>query len=119
MNVVDEPVGENCISGGIKIESGIDADGNGTLDGSEVSEQTTCAMVLHLLMNSPTITQQHGNDTAIDLIDWYNDFSEQDCADYHLSIAMETSDISDENSSGDTTDEIECINQYTRAYWCV
>ena len=37
-------------------------------------------MVLHLLSHY-----------SIRLDDWYNDFSEQDCADYHLSIAMETS----------------------------
>lgn len=36
VNVVDEPVGTTCPNGGIKIESGIDEDGNGTLSTEEI-----------------------------------------------------------------------------------
>ena len=36
VNIEDEDAGSNCTNGGIKIESGIDKDGNGTLDDSEV-----------------------------------------------------------------------------------
>lgn len=38
VNVVDEPAGANCEFGGLKVESGTDADGSGTLDAGEVSE---------------------------------------------------------------------------------
>ena len=37
MNVIDEPIGENCISGSVKIEWWIDSDSHGTLDETEVS----------------------------------------------------------------------------------
>ena len=37
VNVTDEVAGENCENGGVKIESGIDDNGNGTLDVEEVS----------------------------------------------------------------------------------
>lgn len=37
-NVVSEPAGTNCAAGGVKIESGADLDGNGTLDSAEVDK---------------------------------------------------------------------------------
>jgi len=36
INLTDEPAGSNCIAGGIKIETGTDLNGNGTLDADEV-----------------------------------------------------------------------------------
>ncbi len=36
VNVLDEPAGENCASGGLRIETGIDANSNGTLETDEV-----------------------------------------------------------------------------------
>lgn len=36
-NVVDEPTGATCANGGIKIESGIDDDGDGILDSEEIN----------------------------------------------------------------------------------
>ncbi len=35
VNTEDEPAGANCVNGGIKIETGIDIDGDGTLDDEE------------------------------------------------------------------------------------
>ncbi len=36
VNVVDEPAGTTCPNGGIKIDSGVDNDGDGTLDDEEI-----------------------------------------------------------------------------------
>ncbi|HMG89826.1 MAG TPA: hypothetical protein VK589_07195 [Chryseolinea sp.] len=36
VNVIDETPGANCVYGGVKITSGIDTNGNGTLDASEI-----------------------------------------------------------------------------------
>src|SRR5262245_1626310 len=36
-NLTDEPAGSNCANGGVKIESGVDADHDGTLSATEVS----------------------------------------------------------------------------------
>lgn len=36
INLTDEPAGSNCVAGGIKIETGTDLNGNGTLDADEV-----------------------------------------------------------------------------------
>ena len=41
VSVVDEPKGENCASGGKKIELGLDTNGNGTLDEDEVDPGNT------------------------------------------------------------------------------
>ena len=38
VNAIDEPAGPNCITGGKKIQSGLDTDKNNILDPSEVSE---------------------------------------------------------------------------------
>ena len=35
--IVDEPAGDNCTTGGVKITTGLDANSNGTLDESEIS----------------------------------------------------------------------------------
>lgn len=40
VSVVDEPAGENCASGGKKIELGLDVNGNGTLDEDEVDSES-------------------------------------------------------------------------------
>lgn len=37
VDVEDEPKGANCAAGGVRIESGVDADGDGSLDGPEVT----------------------------------------------------------------------------------
>jgi len=37
VNTTDEPAGTNCVDGGIKIESGLDTNQNGTLDPNEVT----------------------------------------------------------------------------------
>lgn len=37
----EEPAGDNCVNGGIKIEVGVDTNGNGTLDANEVSPSAT------------------------------------------------------------------------------
>lgn len=37
VNVTDEVAGDNCENGGVKIESGVDDNGNGTLDEEEIS----------------------------------------------------------------------------------
>jgi OmcA/MtrC family decaheme c-type cytochrome len=37
----DEPAGANCRAGGVKVEVGLDANGNGTLDASEVNASAT------------------------------------------------------------------------------
>ncbi len=43
VNVTEEVAGENCENGGVKIESGVDDNGNGTLDEDEVSvERYVC-----------------------------------------------------------------------------
>jgi hypothetical protein len=43
VNVTDEVAGENCENGGVKIESGVDDNGNGTLDADEISvERFVC-----------------------------------------------------------------------------
>ncbi|WP_136482150.1 DUF7151 family protein [Cognatitamlana onchidii] len=43
VNVNDEVAGDNCENGGVKIESGVDDNGNGTLDDDEVSvERYVC-----------------------------------------------------------------------------
>lgn len=39
VSIVDEPKGENCVSGGKKIETGLDANGNGALDEDEVDPE--------------------------------------------------------------------------------
>lgn len=36
LNVIPEPIGENCSSGGFRIESGVDLDMNGILDENEI-----------------------------------------------------------------------------------
>ncbi len=36
INSTDEPAGSNCTSGGIRVDYGVDTDGNGTLDAGEV-----------------------------------------------------------------------------------
>ncbi|WP_298550275.1 hypothetical protein [uncultured Algibacter sp.] len=41
-SVVTEPAGDNCENGGVKIDSGVDVNGNGTLDADEI---TTTAYV--------------------------------------------------------------------------
>ncbi|HOW52177.1 MAG TPA: hypothetical protein PLV42_09075 [bacterium] len=38
VNTTDEPAGENCANGGKKIESGLDDDGDGTLDAGEIDK---------------------------------------------------------------------------------
>ena len=40
VSVVDEPKGENCVSGGKKIEVGLDANGNGALDEEEINPES-------------------------------------------------------------------------------
>ena len=40
VSVVDEPKGENCVSGGKKIEVGLDANGNGKLDEEEIDPES-------------------------------------------------------------------------------
>ena len=37
VNITDEVAGENCENGGVKIDSGVDDNGNGTLDEDEIS----------------------------------------------------------------------------------
>ncbi len=37
VNITDEPPGSNCEIGGVKIDSGMDSNGNGTLDGTEIT----------------------------------------------------------------------------------
>ncbi|WP_203256358.1 DUF7151 family protein [Hyunsoonleella ulvae] len=37
VNVTDEAAGENCENGGVKIDSGVDDNGNGTLDDDEIT----------------------------------------------------------------------------------
>lgn len=39
VSVVNEPKGENCVAGGKKIETGLDVNGNGTLDEGEVDSE--------------------------------------------------------------------------------
>jgi hypothetical protein len=39
LSLTDEPVGENCPQGGVRVESGIDVDGNGSLGAEEVDQQ--------------------------------------------------------------------------------
>ena len=41
INTSDEPAGDNCENGGIKIEVGLDENGNGVLDAEEVVESQT------------------------------------------------------------------------------
>jgi MYXO-CTERM domain-containing protein len=41
LRITDEQAGTNCEKGGVKIESGVDANGNGTLEDSEVNEAAT------------------------------------------------------------------------------
>lgn len=36
LEILEEPIGENCINGGSKIVSGIDANSNGEIDGNEI-----------------------------------------------------------------------------------
>jgi len=36
-DVADEPAGANCAVGGVRIDSGVDADGDGTLDAGEIA----------------------------------------------------------------------------------
>jgi len=57
-NVVAEPAGTNCAAGGVKIESGADVDGNGTLDSTEVdATQFVCgageAQVVKVFNSNP------------------------------------------------------------------
>lgn len=40
VRVTDEAAGTSCASGGIRVDTGVDADGNGTLDDAEVSGTT-------------------------------------------------------------------------------
>jgi len=40
VSVVDEPKGENCVSGGKRINVGLDANGNGTLDEEEIDPES-------------------------------------------------------------------------------
>jgi hypothetical protein len=41
IKTTSEPAGSNCANGGTKIETGLDADGNGTLDAGEVNASQT------------------------------------------------------------------------------
>jgi len=41
IKTTSEPAGSNCINGGTKIETGLDADGNGTLNSAEVNASQT------------------------------------------------------------------------------
>ena len=38
VNILDEPPGENCSDGGVRIETGIDQNANGTLDKNEIQQ---------------------------------------------------------------------------------
>ena len=40
--VNEEPAGENCAAGGLKVETSFDSDGNGTIEDSEISVEYVC-----------------------------------------------------------------------------
>jgi len=40
--VTDEPEGENCAAGGLKVETRFDSDGNGIVEGSEITVKYVC-----------------------------------------------------------------------------
>jgi hypothetical protein len=60
-----EPSGLNCVNGGIKIETGLDADSNGVLDVSEIDSSQT-----QFLCNPPS--NNSNTQTALGIGDYYD-----------------------------------------------
>ena len=51
INITEEPFGENCLNGGSKIETGVDANNNGTLESDEVQAVNYICNVGNSLIN--------------------------------------------------------------------
>lgn len=102
-DVSDEPVGENCYTGGLRMDWGLDDNADGTLDADEVDGT-------EFLCNAETAGDEFSywyemtcGEVDADLAAWYNGAdvgtpddtmgATQGCYDYHLGVAMDTDSL--------------------------